>query len=105
METSWGMFQVMGFNYATVGYSSVREFVKDMETSEMYQEGAFSRYVKAHWLEKYMTGYKEGFAKFAHAYNGPAYKMNKYDDKLISRYQSCCRANNTAELKSEVEKE
>ena len=33
-STSWGMFQVMGFNYAMCGYGSVEEMVKDMCVGE-----------------------------------------------------------------------
>jgi len=31
---SWGMFQVMGFNYSACGYASVEEFVNSMKAGE-----------------------------------------------------------------------
>lgn len=33
-SASWGLFQIMGFNYAAAGFETVIEFVAAMETGE-----------------------------------------------------------------------
>jgi len=44
---SWGMFQVMGFNYSTCGYDNVDGFVDDMKRGPRGQLNAFVGFCKA----------------------------------------------------------
>ena len=84
-STSWGMFQVMGFNYAMCGYGSVEEMVKDMCVGEDKQLEAFARFVKFAKLQSCLE--QKDWAGFARRYNGPGYAQNQYDKKLEEAYR------------------
>jgi hypothetical protein len=85
-SASWGKFQIMGFHYRKLGYQSVEDFVKDMQTSEGTQLDAFVRYVKAFGLADELQ--RKDWAGFAYGYNGPRYYVNRYDEKMRMAYNS-----------------
>lgn len=80
LSTSYGMFQVMGFNHQVVGYSTVEEFVNAMETSVTKQIDAFCKFVIANNLLPAIKA--RNLEKFATRYNGPNHAMNNYVGKL-----------------------
>ena len=84
-STSWGMFQVMGFNYVMCGYGSVDEMVKDMCTGEDKQLEAFARFIKLAGLRPNLE--RKDWTGFAKRYNGPGYAHNQYDKKLEEAYR------------------
>jgi hypothetical protein len=84
-SASWGRFQVMGFNYQLVGFSSVEDMVTKMYESEGQQLKAFVNYVNnTAGLAKALHDHR--WADFARGYNGPAYQKNDYDGKLQAAY-------------------
>ena len=82
LSTSWGAFQIMGFNFSAAGYQSVNEMIDDFKKGEYQQLLGFCRFLKSNGIHKYLQGDKPKFALFAAAYNGPAFKQNKYDTIL-----------------------
>lgn len=86
LSSSWGAFQIMGFNYKSAGYSSVEEFVEAMHNSEANQLLAFVRFVKAQGLDVHLRS--RDWAAFARGYNGPKYAVNKYDKRLKQAYEA-----------------
>ena len=89
-STSWGLFQIMGFNYEKVGYENVAEFVAAMGSDEREQLDAFIRFIKntkrkGKTLLEYLKN--EDWESFAKFYNGPAYKKNDYHNKLKKAYE------------------
>jgi len=86
MSASWGLFQIMGFNYKLCGYPSVQAFVKDMKESEDFQLAAFVRFVKAQ-PGMWNALKAKNWALFASMYNGKNYAINLYDKKLASAYK------------------
>ncbi|MEG1589037.1 MAG: N-acetylmuramidase family protein [Mucinivorans sp.] len=86
-STSWGMFQIMGFNYAACGEKSVVAFVAMMHKSELHQLLLFARFVNKNKKILYALQQKD-WAKFAEHYNGPAYSQNSYDVKLAQAYRA-----------------
>lgn len=84
LSTSFGMFQIMGFNHAVVDYKTVDEFVSAMEESVENQIVAFCIFIMANHLQNAIRNKK--FADFAIKYNGPNYFMNSYDAKLEDAY-------------------
>ena len=85
LSASWGMFQVMGFNYTAAGYTSLEQFVKDMMDSEKFHLKAFTSFVKSNaGLLRALKA--KDWANFARGYNGPAYAKNRYDVKLAAAY-------------------
>lgn len=83
-SASWGLFQIMGFNYAACGCKSVKEFVYMMSASEGSQLDLFTAFLKTNGWDKYLR--TRDWAGFAKNYNGPQYAQNKYDEKLQKAY-------------------
>jgi hypothetical protein len=78
------MFQVMGFNFRKVGWSSIEDFVADMFRSESNQLDAFLGYVRASHLTGSIASHN--WAHFARGYNGVAYAANQYDQRIAAAY-------------------
>ena len=81
---SWGLFQIMGFNYDKCGFTEVGSFVDFMKKSEKNQLLCFCRFVKSRGLDDEIRNRQ--WAKFAYGYNGSGYKQNAYDTKLEKWY-------------------
>jgi hypothetical protein len=84
-SASWGAFQIMGANYKACGFANVEAFVKAMVAGEPEQLDAFVSFVKSRRLDDELT--RLDWAGFARGYNGPAYKANKYDEKMAAAYR------------------
>lgn len=82
---SWGLFQIMGYHFKSLGYKEVIEFVGEMKESEGNQLDIFAKYIEVNNLLKYLKN--KQWADFALRYNGAGYKANKYDEKLAKAYQ------------------
>lgn len=83
---SWGMFQLMGFNYKACGYNSVQEFVNAMYESEDEQLNAFVGFIR-HNASLNQALRNKDWATVARLYNGADYKINAYDVKLAKAYR------------------
>ena len=83
-SASWGLFQIMGFNYKECGFKEVKLYVDAMYLSEHEQLKAFANFIKANgWIGKLQL---KDWAAFAKNYNGPEYAQNQYDVKLQNAY-------------------
>ena len=82
---SWGMGQVMGFNYAAAGFRSATAMVQAMKKGEDAQLAAMAGFLQANGLASLLL--KKDWAGFAKKYNGPSYWQNQYDVKLAEQYQ------------------
>lgn len=83
-SVSWGLGQVMGAHWQSLGYGSVNELVTAADTVEG-QVDLMVRFIEQNDLRKYLD--KHDWKGFARRYNGPAYKQNKYDTKMAEAYQ------------------
>lgn len=83
-SASWGMFQIMGMNYAQCGCKDIEEFVDKMKSSEEDQLMLTIKFLKNNSLLFYLNNHY--WASFARSYNGPSYATNKYDTKLAQAY-------------------
>lgn len=83
-SASWGMFQVMGMNYAQCGCKDIDEFVGKMKSSEEDQLMLTIKFLKNNHLCSALNTHN--WASFARSYNGPSYAANKYDIKLAQAY-------------------
>jgi hypothetical protein len=83
-STSWGMFQVMGFNHAVVGWGNINDFITDMFRSEERHLQAFIGYCQANNLIRHIQTHN--WAAFAAGYNGPNYAANNYDVNMANAY-------------------
>lgn len=85
-SASWGAYQIMGFHWKALGYSSVEDFVEAMSTSERSQLEAFVKFIKIDpVLLKAIRD--DDWVTFAKRYNGSNYAKNKYDEKLSAAFK------------------
>lgn len=84
LSTSFGIFQIMGFNYKAAGYSTVKGFYIAMDRSAIAQLNAFCGFIEKNDLAKYLRD--KNWAAFAYRYNGAGYARNNYDTKLETFY-------------------
>lgn len=83
-SASYGAFQIMGFNYKSCGFNTVKAFVTDLEKGEANQLNAFCNYIKSVMLDDELRN--KDWKGFARGYNGPSYWKNLYDSKLNKAY-------------------
>ncbi len=80
-SASWGMFQIMGYHWQSLGYKSVVDFVLKMSESEANQLDAFVKFIKNNTNLLNAIRSKD-WQLFARSYNGKAYAKNKYDIRM-----------------------
>ncbi len=83
--TSWGLFQIMGFNFAAAGFPDPWAYVEAQTESEGAHLDAFVAFCTANRLGGFLRA--RAWAEFARRYNGPAFRENAYDTKLEAAYQ------------------
>ncbi|GAB3381663.1 N-acetylmuramidase domain-containing protein [Lysobacter fragariae] len=83
-SASWGMFQIMGFNYPHCGCVDVDAFVVAQHAGATEQLAMFVKFISRPPFLATLQARK--WAAFAKAYNGPGYAQNKYDTKLATAY-------------------
>lgn len=79
-STSWGIGQVMGAHWAWLGYASVAALAAEARSGLAGQLRLMARYIDKAGLAGTLR--RRDWAAFAHGYNGPAYRRNRYDTKL-----------------------
>lgn len=79
-SASWGLTQIMGFNYKMCDCKDVNEFVSKMEESEASQLELFIRFIRNNRMDCYLRN--KDWKGFSRSYNGSGYAQNKYDEKL-----------------------
>jgi hypothetical protein len=84
-SASWGMFQVLGMNFAQCGFASVGAYVTAMCQGEGAQLAAFCDFCRRGGLDRYLRAHD--WTRFALAYNGPGEAANGYDTKLAAAYR------------------
>jgi hypothetical protein len=84
-SASWGLFQIMGFNFKMCGCITIQEFINKMSESEDSQLELFVNYIISAKLDDELRNLQ--WAQFASKYNGPGYAKNKYDIKLATAYK------------------
>ena len=88
-SASYGLFQIMGFNYKAAGFSNVQSYVDAQTVGEAEQLNAFCNFMKSEGLVTFLKN--QDWAGFARRYNGPGYAQNQYDVKLSQAYGKCKR--------------
>ncbi|MAE92695.1 MAG: hypothetical protein CMI67_24490 [Pelagibaca sp.] len=87
LSSSWGRFQIMGFNYDKAGYSNVEDFVNAMSSDENAHLRAFVSFIRTTGLDDELQ--KLEWANFARQYNGKGYEKNAYHIKMASEFAAC----------------
>jgi hypothetical protein len=84
-SASWGMFQIMGDNFGRCDFAYVEAFVAAMVSGEPAQLAAFVAFVRHAKLDEVLA--RHDWAAFARGYNGPAFKANRYDQRLAEAWR------------------
>jgi hypothetical protein len=84
--TSWGTFQIMGFNFAALGFPDVDTFREVIATTDQAREhlDLFVQFILVNGLDDELRDRR--WADFARIYNGPGYAANRYDQKMAQAY-------------------
>ena len=82
---SWGIGQVMGYHWQSLGYISLQAFINAMYKDEASQLDAMCRYITVNNLVNTLKS--KDWKAFALGYNGKAYAKNNYDIKLANAYK------------------
>jgi hypothetical protein len=85
-STSWGIGQVLGQNFAMVGFADVEAMVTAMSASEDDQLTAVGNLVLASGLSQPLSTHD--WKTFARGYNGPSFAKNNYHGRLNDQFQS-----------------
>lgn len=93
MSASWGLFQIMGFNFALAGYKDVQSFVEAMIASERNHLNAVVMFIKNQ--PAFFNALKSrDYNTIARLYNGPAYATHGYHTRLRNADQLNLQFNN-----------
>ena len=83
-SVSWGLGQVMGDNWLSLGYNSVQALVNEARSGVGGQIRVMVAFIKVNKLVNKLRALD--WAGFANRYNGSGYKKNKYDTKMANAY-------------------
>lgn len=83
---SWGLGQIMGFNYPLAGFDNLQDFINAMYDSEKAQLQAMISFLKSVGLTNAMKN--KDWRAIAKAYNGVSYAKFDYHNKLARAYES-----------------
>lgn len=85
LATSWGLGQIMGFNFKSAGYDSVEAMIDSFEESEENQLRGMLKFILSN--KPMFTALQEkNWSIFASHYNGTSYKKFNYDIRLKGAY-------------------
>lgn len=83
-SASWGVGQVMGFNFTAAGFADVKLMVNAMIGGEDAQLLAMANFIKDAKLSGALRN--QDWTTFARGYNGPQFADNHYPEKLGEAY-------------------
>lgn len=84
-SASWGLGQVMGFNWQSLGYSSLQAFINTQYRDEASQLDTMCRFIRVNGLLDELKS--RNWSGFAYRYNGEGYKANNYHGKLAAAFR------------------
>lgn len=83
-SVSWGIGQVMGSHWKSLGYGSVDSLVVEARSGVAGQVRLMLRFLETNGLIGTIRSHD--WAAFARAYNGPRYKVHRYDSRIAAAY-------------------
>lgn len=92
MSASFGIAQIMGWHYASIGYKTVSDMVQDYGESEDNQIKSFLLFVLGYNKGQFMKSLKAyDWRGIARQYNGGGFERNQYDVKLKKYFKAISR--------------
>lgn len=89
MSTSYGLGQVMGFNFKIAGFDTLDAFEAAMFESEGRQLDASVEFILHNRLDDELR--RHDWVGFARGYNGAGFRKNDYDAKLAAAFRKHSR--------------
>ncbi len=83
-SVSWGIGQVMGSHWKALGYGSVDALVAEARSGVGGQIRLMLRFLEHEGLIDTIRA--RDWAAFARAYNGPRYKVHRYDSRIAAAH-------------------
>ncbi|MGV1099094.1 N-acetylmuramidase domain-containing protein [Thiovibrio sp. JS02] len=83
-SASWGIGQIMGFNYKVAGFASIDAMIAAMVEDENSQLLATANFISGKGLAGALQ--RRNWVSFARGYNGPDFKKNEYDTRLAAAH-------------------
>lgn len=99
-SASWGIGQVMGFNFKLAGFRSARGMVTAFLDSEAAQLEAAVQFIISNQLDDDLRNHD--WRGFARGYNGAGYEANGYHTKLAAAYAKWAKIADTPWEPSEL---
>lgn len=90
---SWGLGQVMGAHWRKLGFSNPRHLMETAAENVAGQVELMLRFIRANKLTRHIKALD--WHAFARAYNGPAYRKNRYAAKMAAAYKRWLSARNS----------
>lgn len=92
-SASWGLGQVMGENYRTLGYENPQAMVMAFMADEEAHLAGMVKFLIANHIDDDLHAHR--WAVVARVYNGPGYARNHYDTKLEAAFTKWQRIKDT----------
>ncbi len=83
-SASWGIAQIMGFNFGIAGFPTVDEMVAAMVKDEGSQLSAMAAFIAGNNLDAVLRD--QDWTSFARGYNGADFERNQYNARLAAAY-------------------
>lgn len=84
-SASWGLGQVMGYNWKDLGYPSLQAFINAQYRDEASQLDTMCRFIRVNGLIDELKN--RDWSAFAYRYNGEGYKVNNYHGRLAAAFR------------------
>ena len=82
--TSFGVFQIIGFNHRRVGFDTVGEYARFVSRSEANQVEVWARFLESQGMLESLR--KHDWASFSRRYHGRPAASNQYAARLAAAY-------------------
>lgn len=99
-STSWGIGQIMGSHWKSLGYDSVESLAAAARSGAEGQIDMLIRFIIKNGLLAVLNG--RDWPSFARRYNGPGYRRNAYDVKLAAACRRYAAADQLASPQAPV---
>jgi hypothetical protein len=83
-SASWGIAQIMGFNFKVAGFATVAPMIDAMVRDENGQLLAMASFIDGKGLAGALR--RQNWVSFARGYNGADFKKNEYDTRLAAAH-------------------
>lgn len=100
LSASWGLGQILGINYKSVGYATVQDMVLAFMESEAAQAEAIAAFILDKGIADDLRAHR--WDVVARVYNGSGYAKHGYHTRLAAAYQKWARRETEGNMDSNI---